>query len=197
MFRRYAPSAESLRHSRWMRWLGPRASEPQAWRLNRRRVARGVAIGAFTAIMLPFGQILAAVFGALLLRANPLAAAMTTFISNPLTIGPIYFGAYELGATLLRAAGLRAVAPPVPDTSTTAWLRSGFLTHGAPLLLGVPLLAAAAGAIGYLVTKFIWRRRVLARSASRRAARQGRPSLEAAVPCVPFGKPVTDEACTP
>jgi uncharacterized protein (DUF2062 family) len=154
-----------------MRWLGPRASEPQAWRLNRRRVARGVAIGACTAILLPFGQILAAVFGALLLRANPLAAAMTTFISNPLTIGPIYFGAYELGATLLRAAGLRAVAPAVPETSTTAWLMSGFLTHGAPLLIGVPLLAAAVGAIGYFVTQFIWRRRVLARRAAGRGVK--------------------------
>ncbi len=180
MFRRYAPSAESLRSSRWMRWLGPRASEPQAWRLDRRRVARGVAIGAVAAVLIPLGQIPLAVFAAFLLRASPLAAAMTTFISNPLTIGPIYIGAYELGAMLLRAAGLHAAAPAVPETSTTAWLMGGLLTHGAPLLLGVPLLAAIAGAIGYCITQYIWRRRVLARRA---AGRTGTKAV-AAVPSV-------------
>ena len=57
VLRRYAPSAESLRDSRWLRWLGPRAREPQAWRFDRRRVSRGVASGAFTAVLVPLGQI--------------------------------------------------------------------------------------------------------------------------------------------
>ena len=64
VLRRYAPSAESLRHSRWLRWLGPRAREPQAWHLSRRRVSRGVGIGAFTAVLVPFGQIPLAVIAA-------------------------------------------------------------------------------------------------------------------------------------
>lgn len=167
VLRRYAPSAESLRHSRWLRWLGPRAREPQAWQFNRRRVSRGVAIGAFTAVLIPFGQIPLAVIGALLLRASPLAAAMATFVSNPLTFGPIYFAAYQTGATLLQAVGLRAVAPDVPSG---AWLGTGwnvFLVHGQPLLLGAILLAAVAGTTGYFVTQIVWRRRVLARRARR------------------------------
>ena len=162
---------QSLRHSRWLRWLGPRAREPQAWHFNRRRVSRGVAIGAFAAVLVPFGQIPLAVIGALLLRASPLAAATATFISNPLTFGPIYFAAYQLGAMLLQAAGLRAVAPEVPSGE---WLGTGwniFLVHGQPLLLGALLLAFAAGATGYVVTQFVWRRRVL----TRRARRPRRP----------------------
>ena len=167
MLRRYAPSAESLRRSRWLRWLGPRAREPQAWQLNRRRVSRGVAIGVCMAVLIPFGQIPLAVIGALLLRASPLAAATATFISNPLTFGPIYFAAYQLGAILLQAAGFRAVAPGV---SSDEWLGTGwniFLVHGQPLLLGTLLLAAVAGAAGYCVTQIVWRRRVLARRARR------------------------------
>ena len=109
VLRRYAPSADSLRHSRWLRWLGPRARDAQAWRIDRRRVSRGVAIGAFTAVLVPLGQIPLAVIAALLLRASPLAAASTTFISNPLTFGPIYYAAYQLGSVLLQAVGLRAV----------------------------------------------------------------------------------------
>jgi uncharacterized protein (DUF2062 family) len=191
VFARYTPNAESLRRSRWLRWLGPRAREPQAWNFNRRSVARGVAIGAFSAVLVPFGQILVAVVASLLLRASPLAAAMTTFISNPLTIGPIYFGAYQLGAALLRVAGLRDAIPAAPPGE---WLVTGwgmFLTHGAPLLLGVPLLAALAGAIGYVATLLIWRRRVLARRATRRL--QAKTRADAA--CAAFADPAADEAC--
>ena len=72
---------------------------------------------------------------------------------------------------LLRAAGLRAAVAAVPHDPAGEWLGAGwstFLTHSQPLLLGVPLLAAAAGAIGYFATQGIWRRRVLARRAARR-----------------------------
>ena len=168
MLRRYAPSAESLRHSRWLRWLGPRAREPQAWHFSRRRASRGVAIGAFAAVLVPFGQIPLAVIGALLLRASPLAAATATFISNPLSFGPIYFAAYQLGAVLLQAVGLRAVVTEVPsgEWADTGW--NIFLVHGQPLLLGVLLLAPLAAGLGYGVTQIVWRRRVLARRARRR-----------------------------
>ena len=105
---------------------------------------------------------------ALPIWASPLAAATATFISNPLTFGPIYFAAYQLGAMLLQAAGLRAVAPEVPSGE---WLGTGwniFLVHGQPLLLGVLLLAPLAAGLGYGVTQIVWRRRVLARRARRR-----------------------------
>jgi uncharacterized protein (DUF2062 family) len=185
VLRRYAPSAESLRRSRWLQWLGPRAREPQAWRFDRRRVARGVAIGACTAVLIPFGQIPLAAITALLLRASPLAAAMTTFVSNPLTFGPIYFAAYQLGAMLLQLIGLRAVAPAVPPGE---WLGNGwniFLVHGQPLLLGALLLAAGAGAAGYFLTQVIWRRRVLAKRAAGRVARRRGSDVEAAAACAP------------
>jgi len=200
VLRRYAPSAESLRDSRWLRWLGPRARDAQAWRINRRRVSRGVAIGAFTAVLVPLGQIPLAMIAALLLRASPLAAASTTFISNPLTFGPIYYAAYQLGRVLLQAVGLRAVAPVLPVESSGEWLGTGwsmFVTHGAPLLLGVWLLAAVAGAVGYFATQGIWRRRVLAQRAARRAVRPVNAVTEVTAPCVPFVEAAPDKACLP
>jgi len=176
VLRRYTPSAESLRQSRWLRWLGPRATEPQAWRIDRRRVARGVAIGAFTAVLLPVGQMLLAAIAALMWRASPLAAASTTFISNPLTIGPIYYGAYQLGAALLQSVGLRA-AMPVGSADSTEWLGNGwnmFVVHGTPLLLGTLLFALAAGVIGWFLTHRIWRHRVYARRERARKLRHSR-----------------------
>ncbi len=174
MFHRYKPSAESLRQSRWLGWLGPRAREPQAWRFDRRRVARGVAIGAFTAVLVPVGQIPLAAVAALMLRASPLAAASTTFISNPLTFGPIYYGAYQLGAVLLQSVGLRAEALDGPggEWQATGWGWTSFLDHAQPLLLGTPLVALAAGTLGYFLTQGIWRRRVIVRRARRQALRR-------------------------
>ncbi len=172
MLRRYAPDAETLRRSRWLQWLGPRVREPQAWRFDRRRVARGVAIGVFTAVLVPLGQIPLAVIAGLLLRASPLAAAAATFVSNPLTFGPIYFAAYQLGAAVLQAVGLRAAAPAV---TAGEWLDTGwsvFLVHGQPLLLGAVLMATVAGGAGYWLTQAVWRRRVLAKRAARQAARR-------------------------
>lgn len=194
MLRRYAPSAESLRQSRWLRWLGPRAREAQAWRFDRRRVSRGVAVGAFTAVLIPFGQLPLAMVLALLLRASPLAAATSTFISNPLTFGPIYFGAYQLGATLLHALGLRVAEPVAPDA---AWLGVGwnmFLVHGQPLLLGAALLACFAAALGYVITLGLWRRRVLARRA---AGWRKRKSLPPVLPQVVLARAAADEGCAP
>jgi uncharacterized protein (DUF2062 family) len=195
VFRRYTPTAESLRQSRWVGWLGPRAREPQAWRFDRRRVARGVAIGAFTAILLPVGQLLPAGVAALMLRASPLAAVCTTFISNPLTIGPIYYAAYKLGALLLGLAGMRASAPQAAERAGE-WLGNGwsmFVVHGLPMLLGTILLALAAGAIGYFVTHGIWRRRAHARRARTRALRQVRGPLVRR----PDFEPVAAEAGAP
>ena len=196
--RRYKPSADSLRQSRWLRLLGPRAREAQAWRFDRHRAARGVAIGAFTAVLIPVGQIPVAAVAALLLRANPLAAATTTFISNPLTFGPIYFAAYQLGALLLQAVGLRSAATPVPGGAAGEWLGTGwnmFVMHGQPLLLGTVLLALAAGAVGYFLTRYIWRRRVLARRAARCRAYAARAPADTPVADRLIAGHSTDDSC--
>jgi uncharacterized protein (DUF2062 family) len=168
MLKRITPTAESLRRSRWLSWLGPRVHEPHFWRLNRRRVARGVAIGAFFAVLLPVAQIPAAILVAFLLRAHLLAAVLTTFISNPLTLGPIYYAAYQLGMLILgsadSAANAATAASAVPVTG--GWLSSlssTAISMGQPLLVGTLLLAAAAGTIAYLTTDLVWRMRVIAR----------------------------------
>ena len=176
MLRRITPTAESLRRSRWLKWLGPRVHEPHLWRLNRRRVARGVALGAFFGVLLPVAQIPLVIIAALLLRAHLLAGVLATFISNPLTLGPIYYAAYQLGAALLGAAKVADAAPTTASVTPTAegWLTpiwNMFLSLGQPLVLGTVLMAVAAGALGYFSTQLIWRIRVLARLRRRRKAR--------------------------
>ena len=99
--RRFLPTQDSIKGNRLLRWLGPRLHEPGLWHLNRRAVARGVAIGVFFGFMIPVAQIPAAAIGAFLARANLWVSAIATLVSNPFTYAPIYYAAYRLGGFLL------------------------------------------------------------------------------------------------
>ena len=138
------PGPQRLVAVRGFGWIRPLAARRDLWRLERRRVALGVAIGAFFGILLPLGQTLPAVALAIFVRANLPAAVLGTFVSNPLTIAPLYAGAYAAGAALL----------------------------GLPVALPEEGLAAAAAA--WLITETLWRvaaRRRAARWSSIRKTR--------------------------
>lgn len=66
------------------------------------RMARGIAVGIFTAWLPLFGlHIILALILATMLRANKAMAVLWTWISNPLTAVFIYYPAYRLGRFLL------------------------------------------------------------------------------------------------
>jgi uncharacterized protein (DUF2062 family) len=159
MFRRYLPSDESIKQHRLLRWLGPRLHDPSLWRLNRRTVAKAVAIGAFFGLMIPVAQIPAAVVASLTLRANLWIAAVSTLVSNPFTYAPLYYFAYQLGARVLGIA-------PHPDVVEAPVIEtfSQWMTHamqwlggiGQPLLLGMLMMAVAGALIGYFLAQALW-----------------------------------------
>lgn len=175
--RRFLPTQESIKGNRFLRWLGPRLHEPGLWHLNRRAVARGVAIGVFFGFMIPVAQIPAAAIGAFLARANLLVSAIATLVSNPFTYAPIYYAAYRLGALLLgapEASMLSEVDPALvhvvtPDLDHAAsglgsWLGeiwSRMAAYGKPLFLGLGLMAVTTAVLGYFGTLLVWRIAVL------------------------------------
>ena len=62
---------------------------PELWRFTRRSVPRGVALGLFSAFIIPVGQIFLAAFLAWPARANvPLAAAVTFVIMTMIYLSP-------------------------------------------------------------------------------------------------------------
>lgn len=66
------------------------------------RIARGIAIGFFTAYLPIFGiHMLIALVLAFLLRANKVLALLAVWISNPFTFLLIYYPAYRLGHLIL------------------------------------------------------------------------------------------------
>jgi uncharacterized protein (DUF2062 family) len=101
--RRLMPTPESIAGNRWLRWLGPSVLHPRLWRLSRRGVAMGVAVGVFFAFITPIAQIPLSAALSVLLRANVPAAVVATLVNTPPTFGPVYYAAWKLGSWVLQA----------------------------------------------------------------------------------------------
>ena len=163
MIKRWMPDPSKLRQHKQLRifarWLG----EPNLWHLNRRSAAGAFAIGLFIAwVPVPFQMVLAAGM-AILCRVNlPISVALV-WITNPLTMPPMFYAAYYIGAHLL---GLPAVDFELP----VSWdgLRSVMATIGEPFLLGCALMALCSSLVGYLSIRLLWRYSVVRKMAARR-----------------------------
>jgi uncharacterized protein len=173
---RFLPSREQLRANRWLRWLGPALHHPRLWHLSRRGLAMGVALGIFFGLLIPLAQIPLAAAAAVALRANLPAAVASTLVTNPATLGPIYFAAWKLGAALLgdrsqdpepaelseavqaqaQAQAQVTLQPEPPPPGVAARLRA----VGKPLMLGLAVLAAVFSVAAYYLVSWLWIRRV-------------------------------------
>lgn len=126
--------------------------EPRYWGIRRRTVVPAFATGLFVAF-LPFpGHPIVAILIALFLHINIPVAVVTTFVSNPLTMGPMYFVAYQLGARLLDLP-----AQPFAFEMSFTWVTQTFVNIWQPMLLGCLLLGMLAALAGYAVTDVLWR----------------------------------------
>lgn len=134
-------------------WVGART-----WHWHRRAVAGSVAIGLFCGLVPGPLQMLSAALLAVWWRQNVPLAMFVTLYTNPLTIVPLYWLAYQLGAGV---SGDTAHAHCV--LLTWSW-QDGWaglwhwgLALGKPLLLGLPLLASGLAVLGYVVVRLAWR----------------------------------------
>lgn len=160
---RFWPTPEALGRSRWLRWLGPSIQHPRLWRARRRGVALGLAIGIFFGLLIPVAQMPLSAAAAVLLRANLPAAVVSTFVTNPVTVAPLYYGAWKLGSLVLgepaqAAPVLPMRAQPPGDVQAGAWqaLWQRLDAIGRPLLLGLALMASATGLAAYLLVSWAW-----------------------------------------
>jgi len=120
--------------------------------IRRKTVVPAVALGTFIAFLPIPGHVLVAALASVWLRCNIPVAALTTFIVNPITIGPLYLFTYLVGATLL---GHEAV--PFNIVLSIDWLRTTFVSIWQPLLLGCVLVGSIASLISYALLDVVWR----------------------------------------
>lgn len=137
------------------------------WGIRRKTVVPAFSLGLAVAFLPVPGHFIVAALAALMLRVNVPVATLTTLISNPLTMGPMFYFSYRLGAALL---GLDPA--PFAIEMSLDWLRNVFSGVWLPLMLGCILLGSVASLVGYIALDSLWRYTIHDYKSRKRSGRQ-------------------------
>jgi uncharacterized protein (DUF2062 family) len=171
--KKYLPDPEIIRQHRSLRVFGSLIHSPNLWHLNKRSVSGAFAVGLFCAFVpIPFQMVLAALL-ALVFRVNlPIAIALV-WITNPVTIPPMFWTAYQIGASILDV--------PVQKLAfelSGEWLKTEFLRVWQPFLLGCFIMASGSALSGFVTIRVAWRLVVMDSWRRRREMRRLRRELK-------------------
>ncbi len=167
LLQRYLPEPGEVSENPALRPVGKWLKNPEIWHLNRRAIAGATFIGLFCAFVpLPFQMLIAAAL-AIVTRCNlPLSVALV-WISNPITIPPMFYFTYRLGAWLLNMD----VSVEGIELSGS-WLVDNLDDIGYPLIFGSLLCGWVAGVTGFVLVRVAWRFHVISRWRERKARRR-------------------------
>ncbi|MFM1885145.1 MAG: hypothetical protein RL026_302 [Pseudomonadota bacterium] len=163
LIRKFTPKPETLRQQWYFRMFGSRVTDSRLWSPNRRSVTAAFGAGlAICFVPLPI-HFLLAIGAALLWRLNLPVVFASTYVMNPLTVLPMYYGAYRVGALLVGA-------PPGEFAFELSWewLQVGLGPVWKPFLVGCLVCGAGLGLAGYAGLEVLWRWVTLRRLGRRR-----------------------------
>lgn len=152
ILRRIFPNLDSLKKSQSLEMFGHAGRDPNLWHLNRRSVSRAVAVGLFCAFIPIPGQMLLAAALAIIVRANIPISVVLVWVSNPITMPPLFYTAYKFGAMLLDVK-----VQHFHFEFSLNWLFTELQDLWQPFLLGCLCTGALVGAIGYILMQLYWR----------------------------------------
>lgn len=146
------PDHEKIKEHKHLRFLGPLLHDPNLLHLNRRSVSGAFAVGLFNAwVPVPFQMILSAV-ASIIFKVNlPLSVGLV-WITNPLTMAPMFYFAYWLGSQIL----------PRPDGHefhfelSWDWMVNSLGQIWEPFLLGCSILAVTSSITSYFLIRLLW-----------------------------------------
>ena len=130
--------------------------DPNLWHMRRRSVAGACAIGLFCAfIPIPFQMVLAAGL-AIIFRCNLPISVVLVWVTNPITMPPLFFLAYKVG-TFLTDSHLG----PFEFELSLNWLFTELRERWKPFLIGCLFTGSVAGLFGFITARVLWRIRVV------------------------------------
>jgi uncharacterized protein (DUF2062 family) len=157
-FQRFLPHPQTIKENKTLQIFGEWLHRPNLWHLSRRSVAGAFAVGLFFAWMpIPF-QMVPAAGMAIWLGTNLPISVILVWLSNPLTMTPMFYFAYLVGTWI--------VGEPALDFSfelTFDWLLNELSAIWKPFLVGCFTMAISSSLLGYIAIQSIWRYSVLNR----------------------------------
>ena len=122
------------------------------------RIAMGSACGIFSSVLPMIGQTFVGMILAKIFRSNVIASMPWSWLSNPLTTLPIWWGCYLVGVRLTGATAVpfeevRRIVTEFSKLSGGEVFERGLGVLGdlfLPTLLGSCVIGVLAGALGYL-----------------------------------------------
>ncbi|NWF35717.1 DUF2062 domain-containing protein [Mariprofundus sp. KV] len=170
LLKKIMPDHKTIREHKHLRCFGTLLHNPALWHMNRHSVAKAFAVGLFFAwVPVPFQMVLGA-GGAILFHANLPLSIVLVWLTNPLTMPPMFYGAYKLGAWLLGEE-----LQHFDMELSFAWLQHEMSLIWAPFLFGCLVLGVVSALLGYFGIQVAWRRMVVKRW-RKRHIRHGRLS---------------------
>ena len=155
-FRKYMPHPHTVREHKSLQMFGKLLHDPNLWHLNRRSVSLAFANGLFFMwVPLPLQMVYAAAT-VIIIRANlPISVALV-WITNPVTMGPMLYFAYKLGAWILGVP-----AGHFHVELSMEWVKSELLPIWKPFLMGLSIVSIGGSLLGYFSVRLLWRLHII------------------------------------
>ena len=151
--KRVLPHPTKVKEHPFIAPLGSIVHDSDIWHLTKHSVAGAFFIGVFCALQpIPLQTLLAALLAILFKRNLALSVALV-FITNPLTMGPVYYFNYWIGGLLFEPS------QPMTDLSMHSlweWLKLNFDHAGKALIVGSLINGLIFGLLSYWVMHLLW-----------------------------------------
>ncbi|MCV6609493.1 MAG: DUF2062 domain-containing protein [Amphritea sp.] len=151
LIKKYMPDEGKLKSNRYLSWLGDHIHDPNLWHLTRKSVSRAFFVGLFCAFIPLPSQMLIAAIAALFVRSNLPISVGLVWLTNPITIPPMFYFAYWIG-TLILGVELQQVEFEL----SLEWFTNGLSQIWLPLILGSLVCSIVSGALGYFMMQRFW-----------------------------------------
>lgn len=154
--RGHVPTRESIERNRLLRPVADRVLTPSLWRLNRRSVPRGVALGLATSTLVPVAHMPVAAVLSVPFRAN-LPTAVGVTIPSTFLIPAIWWVAYRIGHSILHLNHQVGHQIASNVKANAGWLHWLFAQAGPATIVGLLVIATVLSLLGYAGTALGWR----------------------------------------